>query len=141
MLRRMCFMGAGLVGGLSMLVFVGAPAGAATVIVKVNPNKGLSDGQQVKVKATGLKHGKIMEAIECNGSDQSSGRCNLANIDVGTSSSTGSFKTKFAVNETFSSSDGSVNCAPGNSQCEIVVAYGKSEKEVGSPVAIYFGAG
>lgn len=141
MLRRTCFVGAGLVGALSMLVLVGAPAGAATVVVKVNPHKNLSDSQQVKVEATGLRHGKIMEAIECNGSDSSPGRCNLANIEVGTSSSSGSFKTKYAVNETFSSSDGSVNCAPGNSKCEIVVAYGRSEKEVGSPVPISFEPG
>ena len=112
MLRRTCFVGAGLVGALSMLVLVGSSGGgAATVVVKGESTQEPQRRSAGKGGGHGTQTWEIMEAIECNGSDSSPGRCNLANIEVGTSSPSGSFKTKYAVNETFSSSDGSVKSA------------------------------
>ncbi len=141
MIRRTASIAAGLVGGLSMLAFIGAPAGAATTVIKVKPNSGLSDGQQVKVKGTGLKANKQLAIVECNSADESEGGCNLSNIGSATSSSTGTFKAKFTVNETYTSTDGPVNCGPGGTQCIVVVAYVKTQKEAGMPVPISFGSG
>lgn len=120
--------------GVAALGLVATPAGAANPVIKVKPSSGLTSSQKVKISGTGLKANKEVAILECNAGDTSpdGSGCDLSTLVEAKTSSSGSLpKTTFTVNETFTSGDGPVNCAPGADQCAIGVGYVKTQKVAG----------
>ena len=119
MVWRAVSIGIGVIGALSMMVVVSVPADATNPpVVKVRPDTGLSSTATVKVSGKNLGDNKRVAMLECTAADVSEGGCNGDVYSTATTSSTGTLaKTDLVVNETFSTSDGLINCATGQDQC------------------------
>jgi hypothetical protein len=58
-----------LVLSVASLGFVAAPTGALPSVFKVKPSTNLSNGQSVKVKASGIRLRKVVTVEECASND------------------------------------------------------------------------
>ncbi len=143
MIQRIATIGMGTVGALAIVAIVGAPAGASGT-VKVKPHTGLTNGQQVKIKAMSPRKDKDIIIAECSGDPSQGGECDFGNSDTTTSSSTGAIEDTMNVASSFTSPDGTkVNCTtPGSHACVIDVftyhSFDDKGREIGSPVALSF---
>lgn len=134
MVWRAVSIGIGVIGALSMMVVVSVPADATNPpVVKVRPDTGLSSTATVKVSGKNLGDNKRVAMLECTAADVSEGGCNGDVYSTATTSSTGTLaKTDLVVNETFSTSDGLINCATGQDQCVVFVVITKTQKSLGT---------
>ncbi len=117
-----------LVLSVASLGFVAAPAGALPIVFKVKPSTNLSNGQSVKVKASGIRLRKVVTVEECASNDVPANLgCNTAE-EVQVKEIDRRFKIRLTVVQSFTSNTGnSVSCSSsGTDQCD-VYAYVNTE--------------
>jgi Neocarzinostatin family len=107
---------------------VSAPAGALPIVFKVKPSTDLSNGQSVKVKASGIRLRKVVTVEECASNDVPVNLGRNTADEVQVKDIDRRFKIRLTVVQSFTSNTGnSVSCSSSSTDQYYVYAYVNTE--------------